>query len=159
MTILPLVSINNPVLHKKAKQVSSIDDSIQKLIDDMIETMHRVGGVGLAAPQIGVSLQVAVIEMPEAEVITIINPEIIKQSSEYEVTEGCLSMPKYRGEIKRSFRVTVKARNRRGKTIRIKAEDLLAQALQHEIDHLNGIVYVDRMESKDKLHEITAEEV
>jgi len=159
MAILPLVSIDNPVLHKKAKQVSSIDDSIQKLIDDMIETMHCVGGVGLAAPQIGVSLQVAVIEMPEAEVITIINPEIIKQSGEYEVTEGCLSMPRYRGEIKRSLRVTVKARNRRGKTIRIKAEDLLAQALQHEIDHLNGIVFVDRMESKDKLHEIAAEEV
>ncbi|MFC2058782.1 peptide deformylase [Chloroflexota bacterium] len=159
MAILPLVSIDNPVLHKKAKRVNSIDDSIQKLIDDMIETMHRVGGVGLAAPQIGVSLQVAVIEIPGEEVITLINPEIVKQSSEYEVTEACLSMPGYRGEIKRSYRVTVKARNRRGKTIRIKGDDLLAQALQHEIDHLNGIVYADRIESKDKLHDIAAEEV
>jgi len=159
MAILPLVSIDNPALHKKAKRVNSIDDSIQKLIDDMIETMHQVGGVGLAAPQVGVSLQVAVIEIPGEEVITLINPEIVKQSSEYEVTEGCLSIPGYRGEIKRSYRVDVKARNRRGKTIRIKGEDLLAQALQHEIDHLNGIVYADRIESKDKLHEIDAEEV
>jgi len=155
MAVLPIVTIENPVLHQKAKRVKTIDGSIQKLVDDMIDTMRHVGGVGLAAPQVGVPLRVTVIRLPgEEEVITLINPEIVKSSEEIEVTEGCLSLPGYGGEIKRYSAVTVKALDRQGRAIRLKGEGLLAQALQHEIDHINGIVFVDRLESEDKLHKV-----
>lgn len=158
MAILPILTIDNPLLHKRSKRVSSISDSIQKLIDDMIETMRHVEGAGLAAPQVGTPLRLIVIEMPEEEVITLINPEMVKRSGEREVTEGCLSLPGYRGEIKRSLQVTVKGHDRRGRPIRLKAKGLLAQALEHELDHINGIVYVDHLESRDKLHEIEPED-
>ncbi len=120
----------------------------------MVETMHYYAGLGLAAPQVGVSRQVMVIQMPGEELIVLINPEVVKRSGEYIVEEGCLSVPGYRGEIKRSLAVTVKGRNRQGKNIRLKAEGLLAQALQHEIDHLNGMLYIDHLESQDRLHRI-----
>jgi peptide deformylase len=160
MAIMPVIKMDNPVLHRKAKKVRKIDGSIQKLIDDMIDTMHDIEGVGLAAPQVGVPLQVVVIQMPdEEEVITLINPEMVKTSEENEMmTEGCLSLPGYRGEVKRFTSVTVKARDREGKPIRIKGEGLMAQALQHEVDHINGIVYVDHLESVDKLEKIKAED-
>jgi len=158
MAILPLITMDNPLLHQKAKRVRNINDSIQKLIDDMIETMHHTGGVGLAAPQVGVPLQVVVIELPEEDAITLINPELVKSSGEHEVMEGCLSLPGYRGEIKRSISVTVKGRDHHGKQIRIKADGLLAHALQHELDHINGVVYIDHLESRDKLHEIKPDE-
>ena len=142
------------VLRRKAKRVSSIDKSIQRLIDDMIETMQQAHGVGLAAPQIGVSLRVIVLQMPEEEPIAIINPEIIKRVGAQDVTEGCLSVPGYFGEIKRSASVTVKGQDRQGRTIRIKAADLMAEALEHEIDHLNGTLYIDHLDSQDKLHKV-----
>lgn len=145
------------VLRQKAKKVSAIDGSIQRLIDDMIETMHKTNGVGLAAPQIGVSLRVVVLQMPDEEPVAIINPEIVKCSGEREVTEGCLSVPGYYAEIKRSDSVTVKGLDRHGKKIRIKATDLMAQALEHEIDHLNGVLYIDHLESEDRLHKIEPE--
>jgi peptide deformylase len=153
MAIMPVIKMDNPVLHHKAKRVRKIDDSIQKLIDNMIETMHNIEGVGLAAPQVGVPLQVVVIQLPDEEdVITLINPEIVKISEETEMmTEGCLSLPGYNGDIKRSTSITVKARDRQGKLIRKKGEGLLAQVLQHETDHINGIVFVDHLESMDKL--------
>jgi peptide deformylase len=156
MSVLPLVTMDDPVLHQKAKRVRRIDASIQKLVDDMIDTMHQIGGAaGLAAPQVGVPLQVVVMEMPgEEEIITLINPEIVKSSGEREVMEGCLSLPGYRGTLKRPEFVTAKGRDRNGKEIRIKGEGLLAQALQHEIDHVNGVVYVDRLDSLDDLHKI-----
>jgi len=145
----------DPVLRQKAKRVATIDGSIQKLIDDMIETMRVVHGVGLAAPQIGMSLRIAVIEIPEKEVITLINPEIIKRQGERVVEEACLSVPDYYGEIKRSEVVKVKAQDRQGKEFRLKGEELLAQALEHETDHLNGILYVDHIEGPDKLWKVT----
>ena len=145
------------VLRQKAKKVSAIDGSIQRLVDDMIETMRQTHGVGLAAPQIGVSLRVVVLQMPDEEPVAIINPEIVKCSGEREVTEGCLSVPGYYAEIKRSDSVTVKGLDRQGKKIRIKATDLLAQALEHEIDHLNGVLYIDHLESEDRLHKIEPE--
>jgi peptide deformylase len=153
MAIMPVIKMDNPVLHQKAKRVRKIDDSIQKLIDNMIETMHDIEGMGLAAPQVGVPLQVVVIQSPDEEdVITLINPEIVKISEETEMMmEGCLSLPGYNGEIKRSTSITVKARDRQGKLIRIKGEGLLAQVLQHETDHINGIVFVDHLESIDEL--------
>lgn len=124
----------------------------------MFETMHSVGGVGLAAPQIGIPLRVIVISIPEGEEIALINPKLVRRKGERLINEGCLSVPGYVGEIKRAESVTVKGRNQNGKEIQIKADGLLAQALQHEIDHLNGVLYVDCLESMDKLRKIEPEE-
>lgn len=158
MAVLTICHAPDPVLRRRAKRVSSLDGSIQKLIDDMLETMPAVYGVGLAAPQVGVSLRLAVIGLPDEEPVVLINPEIVKRSGERTVEEGCLSIPGYRGEIRRSVSVTVKARDRRGKEFRVRGAELLAQALEHELDHLNGVLYVDYLESPDKLYEIEAEE-
>jgi peptide deformylase len=144
MAVRPICTNPNSVLKKKARRVTSIDKSIQRLIDDMIDTMRANSGVGLAAPQIGISLRVAVIEIPGEEVITLINPEIIKRDGERSIVEGCLSVPGYCGEMKRSEWVKVKAQDRDGKHFRLKGEDLLAQALEHEIDHLDGVLYINR---------------
>ena len=151
MAVLEIRTLPDPVLRQKARKVSEIDDSIQKLIDDMIDTMHAVPGVGLAAPQVGVSLRIAVIEIPGEEVITLINPEVTKRQGERVLGEACLSVPGYHGEIKRSVTVKVKALNRHGRQIRIKGEGLLAQALEHETDHLEGTLYIVHIESADKL--------
>jgi peptide deformylase len=155
MAILKIRTLPEPVLRQKAKRVANIDGSIQKLIDDMIDTMRAASGVGLAAPQIGVLLRLAVIELPGQEVIILINPEIIKKQGERMVEEACLSVPGYQGEIKRAVAVKVKAQDRQGKEIRLKGEELLAHALEHELDHLNGILYVDHIESPDKLRKLT----
>ena len=153
MAILPIRIVPDPVLREKAKKVPQIDGSIQKLIDDMIDTMHDAPGVGLAAPQVGVSLRVVVIQTPEMEEpIALINPEFVKTSGERSVEEGCLSVPGYKGDITRSVNVTVKGLARDGRQIRIKAsDDLLAQALEHELDHIDGIIYTDYLESPDQL--------
>lgn len=157
MSILPMVDYNNPVLRQKAKRVSSIDGAIAQLIDDMVETMREVGGVGLAAPQVGVPLRIAVIELPDEEIIVLVNPKIVKRSGERQIEEGCLSIPGYRGEIQRSEKVTVKGLDRFGREIRIKGEGLLAQALEHELDHLDGTLYIDHLESIDKLTPVTVD--
>jgi len=157
MAIIPIRVVPEPLLRQKSKRVKNIDGSTRKLVGNMIETMHSASGVGLAAPQVGVPLRVIVIGMPEEEEIVLINPEIVRKSGERLVTEGCLSVPGYFGEIKRAQRVTVKGRNLSGKEIRIKAEELMAQALEHEIDHLNGVLYIDHLESTDKLHKIEPE--
>jgi peptide deformylase len=122
----------------------------------MVETMQQANGVGLAAPQIGVSLRLAVLQMPGEEPMAIINPQFVKRSGEQEVTEGCLSIPGYFGQIKRSASVVVKGLDSEGKAIRIKASGLMAEALEHEIDHLNGILYIDHIDSQDELHEVEA---
>ncbi len=157
MTIRQLRALPDPALRQKAKRVSTIDGSIRQLIDDMVETMQQAQGVGLAAPQVGVYLRVVVLQMPGEEVITIINPQVVKRSGEREVSEGCLSVPGYLGEIKRSVSITVKGQDRQGKAIRIKATDLMAQALEHELDHLNGVLYIDHLESQDRLHKVEPE--
>ena len=154
MTIQRIRTLPDPVLRQKAKRVASIDGSIQKLIDDMVETMRAASGVGLAAPQIGVPLRIVVIEMPEEGVITLINPQIIKRQGEREVEEACLSVPGYQGEVKRSVTVKVKAQDRQGKEIRLKGEGLLAHALEHELDHLDGVLYIDHIGDKEKLCEL-----
>jgi peptide deformylase len=124
----------------------------------MLETMHaEPGRVGLAAPQVGVPLRVIVIGLPEEEDLVIINPEIVRRRGERLVDEGCLSVPGYVGQIKRAESVTVKGRDQNGKEIRIKADGLLAQALEHEIDHLNGTLYLDHLESLDQLRKVEAE--
>ena len=154
MTIQRIRTLPDPVLRQKAKRVASIDGSVQKIIDDMIDTMRANSGVGLAAPQIGVPLRIVVIEMPEQEVITLINPQIIKWQGEREVEEACLSVPGYQGEVRRSVVVKVKARDRQGKEFRLKGEELLAQALEHELDHLDGVLYIDHIGDKEKLWEL-----
>ncbi len=152
MGILPIRIAGDPVLREKAKKVRKIDASVQKLIDDMIETMHAAPGVGLAAPQVGQSLRVVVIETQDDGLMALVNPEIVKTAGERRVTEGCLSVPGYQAEITRSKQVTVKALDRDGKPVRIKAsENLLAQALEHEIDHINGVLYIDYLQSADEL--------
>lgn len=159
MAVIPIRVLPDPVLRQKAKRVRAIDSSIKKLISDMIETMHAVPGrVGLAAPQVGVSRRVIVIGIPEEEDLVLINPEVVRKKGERIVSEGCLSVPGYFGEIKRAESVTAKGLDQSGKGIRIKADELLAQALEHEIDHLNGVLYIDHLESMDKLRRIEPEE-
>jgi peptide deformylase len=158
MAVLQIRTLPDPMLRQKAKRVTKIDDSIQKLIDDMIDTLHAdPNRAGLAAPQVGVLLRVAVIEVPEHELITLINPEIVKKEGERIVQEGCLSIPGYVGEIKRAVTVKAKAQNRHGKEFRLKAQGLLAQALEQETEHLDGILYIDHLESPEKLFEIIKE--
>ena len=146
--------LSDASLRQKAKRVPAIDQSIRRLIDDMVKTMQQSNGVGLAAPQIGVPLRIAVLQMPGEEPFAIINPEIVKRSGDRVVMEGCLSVPGYQGEIKRSSSVTVKGLDEQGKPLRIKADGLLAQALEHEIDHLNGVLYLEHIESEDKLYKL-----
>jgi len=155
MSVVKIRTLPDPVLRQKAKKVANIDGSVRKLVDDMIETMQAVSGVGVAAPQIGVSLRIAVIGMPGEEVITLINPQIIKKQGERMIEEACLSVPGYQGEVKRAVTVKVKAQDRQGREFRLKGEGLMAQALEHEIDHLNGILYIDHVENEEKLWELT----
>ena len=157
MAIRSILTLPEPILRQKSRRVKSIDGSIRKLADDMIETMHAAPGVGLAAPQVGVPLRVIVIGMPEEEEIVLINPQIVRRSGERLITEGCLSVPGYFGEVQRAQRVTVKGKDLSGKEIRIKAEELLAQALEHEIDHLNGLLYIDHLDSNEKLYKVEPE--
>lgn len=158
--VLTIRTVPDPVLRRKAKRVRTIDNSIKRLITDMLETLHAAPGrVGLAAPQVGVSLRVTVIGIPEEEDIILINPEIVRRRGERLIEEGCLSIPGYWGQVKRAEVVTAKGLDQSGKEIRIKAEDLLAQALEHEIDHLNGVLYIDRMEDPNTLTRVVPEEV
>lgn len=159
MAVLPIRVAPDPVLKQKAKRVRTIDASIHRLIKDMLETMHDAPGVGLAAPQVGVPLRVIVIGIPEQEDFALINPELVKTKGERVVNEGCLSVPGYMGQLKRAESVTVKGRDPSGKEVRIKAEELLAQALEHEIDHVNGVLYVDRLEREDDLKKIEPQDV
>ncbi len=159
MTVRQIHTAPDPVLQRKAKKVHTIDGSVRKLIRDMLETMHaEPGRVGLAAPQVGVSLRVIVIGIPEEEDIILVNPEIVRRRGERIVDEGCLSVPGYFGQMERSESVTVKGRDQNGREIRIKAEGLLAQALEHEIDHLNGKLYIDHPEVRETLRKIQPEE-
>jgi len=158
MAIIPIRVAPDPILKQKSKRVRTIDGSIHKLIGDMIETMHSASGVGLAAPQVGVPWRVVVIGMPEQEDIVLINPEIVRRTGERLVDEGCLSVPGYIGQIKRAELVRVKGRDQNGREVRIKANGLLAEVLEHEIDHLNGVLYIDYLESMDKLRKIEPEE-
>jgi peptide deformylase len=156
MAILQMHTLPDSVLRQKAKKITIIDSSTQKLIDDMIDTMRANSGVGLAAPQIGISLRLAVIEIPESgKVITLVNPEIVKRQGERILEEACLSVPGYYGEIKRAETVTVKARDRNGKNFRLKGKNLLAQALEHETDHLDGILYIDHIDNPEKLYKVS----
>lgn len=134
------------ILRKKSKKVEEVDDKIRELVDDMIETMHQKDGVGLAAPQIGILKRVVVIDLYDDKgPYVLINPEIIKEKGEQEVDEGCLSFPDKFGKVKRPAEVVVKALDRDGKEYKLKGKGLLAQAISHELDHLEGILFIDKI--------------
>lgn len=152
MAIREIKRYPEKVLKEKATPVTDIDGDVQKLIDDMIETMYAAPGIGLAAPQVGVSKRIIVIDVSVKEtektpLLVLINPEIIRTEGEIESEEGCLSIPGYITIVKRAERVLVSGLNRDGKEILIEGEGLLSRALQHEIDHLNGILFIDRISS------------
>jgi peptide deformylase len=159
MAVRPIIGPNNPVLRRKARAVEDPNTApIQELIDDMIATMRAAPGVGLAAPQVAVGQRIAVIEYaempegapedaepPEPKLYVVVNPEIVSASDELvEGAEGCLSIPGYSGTVQRHKAVTVKALNRKGRPIKIKARGWLARIFQHEIDHLDGVLFIDR---------------
>ncbi len=146
MSLLHIVTVaeNNPILRRRAPKVSRVDNSIRCLLDDMMETMIAAPGVGLAGPQVDVSLRVATIKV-DNQVFHLANLEIIRSEGEQIGYEGCLSIPGMRGEVARAEKVVCKALNRHGKQVRIKGTGLLARALQHEIDHLDGILIPDRL--------------
>lgn len=150
MALLDIKKYPDGILKLKAKPVSDFDARRQKLVDDMIETLYAAPGVGLAAPQVGVSERLIVIDTsrsPEekSELIVLVNPEIVDVEGQIESEEGCLSLPKFTAKIQRYERVFVKALNRDGKEIEIEGKDVLARVLQHEIDHLNGIILLDKV--------------
>jgi peptide deformylase len=157
MSTLPILTSEHAVLRQKARRVPKVDDSVRKLIDDMVETMLAAPGVGLAAPQVGQSLRVIVVKTDE-NLHVLVNPEMVSAEGEQIGYEGCLSLPGLVGEVKRFQRVIAKGRNRKGKEIRIRGDGLLARAIQHEIDHLDGILFVDRLTSLDTLRKVEPEE-
>ena len=154
MAIRTIITRDHPNIHAKAKRVPSVDDSIRALMDDMVETMLAAPGVGLAATQIDVSLRVFVMKI-DNQIYHVANPELIKSSGEQINQEGCLSVPGWIGETNRAEWVHIKGLNRQGKQIRIKGDGLLAQCIQHEMDHLDGGLYLDRLTSLDTLRELT----
>lgn len=149
MAILEIKKYPEQVLTKKALPVTSFDQELQKLIDDMIETMYAAPGVGLAAPQVGESKRLAVIDISSKDdtfpLLVLVNPVIVSREGEVEFEEGCLSLPEYTATVKRAEKVVVKAMDRKGRGIEINGTDLLAIALQHEIDHLEGLLLIDRI--------------
>jgi peptide deformylase len=164
MAVREILTSEHAALRQKAKKIKRVDASTQKLVDDMLDTMREANGLGLAAPQIGVSLRVLVIEMPEdeedphsGEQVILLNPEIVKREGEQFGEEGCLSIPGYVGMVRRAMKVTVKGVNRKGKEVKLTGEGQLARAFQHEIDHLDGILFTDRLEKPEDLYRITEE--
>ena len=144
MAIRNLRYDRDPILRKKSKQVEKVDERIKNIIKDMFDTMYKYDGVGLSAPQIGILRRIIVVDTREKdEKFAIINPEIEKVEGKKEYTEGCLSFPDVYGKVERPKKAIIKGLDENGKSIRIKAEDILAEAILHEIDHLNGILFID----------------
>jgi peptide deformylase len=154
MAVLEIRKYPDDVLKKKALPLDALEGKLQRLIDDMIETMYAAPGIGLAAPQVGVSKRLIVVDVSLGEeknsLIVLINPEIIEADGFVDSEEGCLSVPGYTANVKRAEKVKVKGLDRNGKPVEIEGEGLLARALQHEIDHLDGVLFIDRMSSVKK---------
>jgi peptide deformylase len=146
MAIREIRISGDEILRKTAKEVDEVNDKIKELLQDMLETMHKYNGVGLAGPQVGILKRVIVIDLYDgSKPLLLVNPKIIKTKGEQEVEEGCLSFPNEYGKIIRPKEVIVEALNEEGKKVKIVGKDLLAQALDHEIDHLNGTLFVDKI--------------
>jgi peptide deformylase len=166
MAIREVVTVPNKVLKRKAKTITDFGDDLQNLIDDMVETMRDAPGVGLAGPQVNVLQRVITIEFGDEEdeevppkLYTVVNPEISRSSKETVLgIEGCLSIPELVGEVERSVSVTVKAQNRHGQPMKIKASGWLARIFQHEIDHLNGVLFTDRTTTLYRIEDLLEDE-
>jgi peptide deformylase len=162
MALLRIVLEGDPRLRQKATKIRSVDDALRRLAADMHETMDDAPGVGLAGPQVGVMRRIIVIRVPadynddgDEEIrTTLINPEIVKSHGREVATEGCLSIPDWVGDVPRSESITVKAMDLNNRDIRIKARGYFARVIQHEVDHLDGILFIDRVEDKSTLHEV-----
>lgn len=147
--VYEIVKFGDPVLEKKAATITEFDDELRKFVDDMFESMYAAHGVGLAAPQIGISKRIAVIDVtfkedPNAKIV-LINPEIIHTEGRQTSNEGCLSIPEFREKVTRPMKAKVRAQNIKGDTIEVEGEELLARALLHETDHLNGKLYISHI--------------
>jgi peptide deformylase len=166
MAIREIITLGHPTLRQKARKVTKFGPELQHLIDDMIETMRAAPGVGLAAPQVNVPERVIVVELPAdeeegtpAELYAFVNPEIVKASrSKEEGQEGCLSIPGFLGEVERHVEIVVRGQDVHGKPQRVKAYDYLARIFQHEMDHLDGVMFIDRVSDPSKIRKITEEE-
>ncbi len=160
LSLLPIIEIPDPVLRKRARKVRRIDKSILKLANNMVDTLREAGGVGLAANQVGKLQRIIVIQLPdECDARIYVNPEIVKVEGQREVEEGCLSIPGYRGKILRSVTIKFGALDHSSKRIRIDAEGLLAQAIEHEVDHLNGILYTDHLRKHEDFYMIEEDHI
>lgn len=169
MVARPIVTAENPLLREKSKKVSRFGGALQDLVDDMFDSMHAANGLGLAAPQIGILRRVFIVQMlpeldeegneiAEGRSYVLVNPEIVKARGEEEIEEACLSVPGYQGLVQRATQVLIKGQNLEGRSVRYRANGLLAQAFQHELDHLNGVLYIDRIESPENLWRVESVE-
>jgi peptide deformylase len=167
MSVREIVVYDDPTLRKKSRRVKNVKD-LDRLIDDMVETMHTANGIGLAAIQVAEPQRVIIVQLPAADeddkepdpnagrLFVVINPQLARKSSDVEEgIEGCLSIPGLVGEVERYCAVTVKGLDRQGKPMRIKAQDLLARVFQHEIDHCDGILFIDHIDDPEKLYPVT----
>ena len=165
MAVRTILTAENPLLRRKSKKVTRFGQALHELVEDMFDTMYAAPGLGLAAAQIGVLQRVFIVEMPPEfdqegneiapfERFVLVNPEIVRARGEEEMEEGCLSVPGLRGLVKRATDVTIKGQDLRGKPVRYRGHDLLAQAFQHELDHLDGVLFLDRLEGPDKVWRI-----
>src|SRR2546429_6188362 len=143
--VRPILTFENPVLREKAKKVTRVDASIQRLLDDLIETMLSAPGAGLAANQIGIPLRVCVVKGDDKQIWGLVNPEVVKKDGTQVGYEGCLSYPGWVGEVERAETVVIKGRNRHGKEIRVKSSGFTARALQHELDHLHCVLFTHKL--------------
>jgi len=154
VAVRTILTFDQPVLREKAKKVARVDTSIQKLLDDLAETMLDAPGAGLAANQIGVPLRVCVVKGDENQIWGLVNPVIVKSAGSQVGYEGCLSKPGWVGEVERYEAVVVKGLNRHGKQVRIKSTGFTARAFQHELDHLDGVLFTDRLTSLETLRRV-----
>lgn len=152
MSVLDIRRAGDPVLKEKARPVTKITKPVRVLLDNMLQTMNAAEGVGLAAPQVGVSLRVIVVDVGDGP-IELINPEIVESAGAEIATEGCLSIPGMCGEVERCTAVTVQGIDRHGKSVSIQGNGLLARAFQHEIDHLDGVLFIERAKSVFRDHQ------
>lgn len=154
MAVREIVKMGAPVLRQKSRKVRRVDESAQRLIDDLIHTLRSANGAGLAAPQIGIPLR-AIVTNVDNQLRVLLNPEIVEESEEeVEAEEGCLSIPGWYGPVVRKERVTVRGMSKTGKPTKIKAEGWEARCFQHEIDHLNGVLYIDLVKDRSRLRQV-----
>ncbi len=154
--------MGDPILRQKCKKVGKLTKDLRTLVDDMVDTMNDANGIGLAAPQVGAPLRIIVAQIPDdveeepaaGKLFVVYNPEIVKSSGEHFPEEGCLSIPGYVANVRRAFNVVVTGKDRRGRDQRLRASGRLAQIFQHEIDHIDGVLFIDRLDSLDELRKV-----